>query len=382
MQQKLSLRLLTFIISGIFIFSSCSKDDDPGLIPMEFENLNYQENYELLLGDTLSIDAEILNLSPEANFSWEMNDEEISTAQNLNYIPEESGTFNLQFKAVSENDSLLRNYQLIVNDPYELYFRPKTGSSSEFISEIIEYKPAPGQYINKSYGTPEDAQNIVGGKSKILSLGAWGGYVLFTFDHTIENREDAKDFVVYGNAMNGLSEPGIVQVSFDENGNGLPDDHWYELAGSAHSAEETLFNYETTYTNPKEYNDVPWVDSAGNQDSVKVNTYHTQNYYPLFIEEQEELTLKGTRVYPTIKLEGFASIDGLEWGYVDNFDEEYTTYGGNAMELDWAIDSEMNPVDLKGIDFVRVYTGAQGNVGWLGEVSTEIKGASDLSMIQ
>jgi len=382
MQQKLSLRLLTFIIGGTFLFSSCSKDDDEGVIPMEFENINYQENYELLLGDTLSIDAEILNLSPEANFSWEMNNEEISTAQNLNYILKESGTFNLQFKAVANNDSLLRNYQLIVNDPYELYFRPKTESSSEFISEIIDYKPAPGQYINKSYGTPEDAQNIVGGKSKVLSLGAWGGYVLFTFDHTIENRENAKDLVVYGNAMNGLSEPGIVQVSFDENGNGLPDDLWFELAGSAHSAEETIFNYNITYTNPKEYSNIPWVDSEGKQDSIKVNTYHTQNYYPLFIEEQDELTLKGTRVYPTIKLEGFASIEGLEWGYVDNFDEEYTTYGGNAMELDWAIDAEMNPVNLKGIDFVKVYTSAQGNVGWLGEISTEIKGASDLSMIQ
>jgi len=382
MQQKLSLRLLTFIISGTFLFSSCSKDDDAGVIPMEFENINYQENYELLLGDTLSIDAEILNLSPEANFSWEMNNEEISTAQNLNYIFKESGTFNLQFKAVANNDSLLRNYQLIVNDPYELYFRPKTENSSEFISEIIDYKPAPGQYINKSYGTPEDAQNIVGGKSKVLSLGAWGGYVLFTFDHTIENRENAKDLVVYGNAMNGLSEPGIVQVSFDENGNGLPDDQWFELAGSAHSAEKTIFNYNITYTNPEEYSNIPWVDSEGKQDSIKVNTYHTQNYYPLFIEEQDELTLKGTRVYPTIKLEGFASIEGLEWGYVDNFDEEYTTYGGNAMELDWAIDAEMNPVNLKGIDFVKVYTGAQGNVGWLGEISTEIKGASDLSMIQ
>ncbi|MBE7641367.1 PKD domain-containing protein [Salegentibacter sp. BLCTC] len=381
MQQKSFFKSL-ILIGGILLFSSCSKDDGPGIIPMEFADLNYQKDYELTLGDTLSINPEILNLPEGTGFSWKLGDDKVSEAQNLHYAPKQFGTFALQFKALANNDSLLRSYEVTVNDPYQLYFRPKTENSSKYISEIIEYKPAPGQYINKTYGSLESAEKLVGGKSAILSLGAWGGYVTFTFDHTIENREDAKDFVVYGNAMGGLSEPGIVKVSFDENGNGLPDDTWYELAGSAHQKEETILNYQLTYTNPKEYANVPWEDNQENQDSVMVNPYHSQNYYPLFIEEKDKMSFNGTRVYPKVSLEGFASIDALEWGYVDNFDADYNTYAGNAMDLDWAVDDNMNPVALRGVDFISVYTGAQGNVGWLGEISTEIKGASDLSMTE
>lgn len=182
--------------------------------------------------------------------------------------------------------------------------------------------------------------------------------------------------------MNGHSEPGIVQVSFDENGNGLPDDSWYELAGSAHQTEETLLDYEVTYNNPGAHANVPWTDNRETQDSILVNSFNTQNYYPLFIQEEEAVSFIGTRVYPVINQEGFVSVDALKWGYVDNFNENYDTYGGNAMELDWAVDDEMNAVKLRGIDFVRVYTGALGNAGWLGEISTEIKGASDLSMVE
>ncbi len=380
MQLKSTFKVLTLLV-GVLFFSSCSDDDEDDVVPMFFTDSDYQTEYEFTLGDTLVIDHEIQHIPLNTAFSWVLGETVISTTKNLEYIVGEAGTFALEFNAKAENDSLLRSYQLTVNDPYDLYYRPKTENSSEYISEIIEYKPAPGQFINDTYGTMEAAGKIVGGKSDLLSLGAWGGYVVFSFDHTIENREDAKDFVVYGNAMNGLSEPGIVQVSFDENGNGLPDDAWYELAGSAHDAETTLLDYATTYTNPGEHADVPWVDNLNNDGSVLVSSYHAQNYYPLFIEEQEQVTFNGTRVFPTINSSGFVSIDALEWGYVDNFDAEYSTYGGNAMEIDWAIDADRNAVNLKGIDFVKVYSGVQENAGWLGEVSTEIKGASDLSMI-
>ncbi len=366
---------------GILFLASCSDEDDDAVAPMFFTVTDYQAEYEQTLGDTLIIDLEIQNIPLSTEYTWKLDDTVISTTKNLDYVTETAGTFSLEFSATAANDSLYRLYQLTVNDPYDLYFRAKTESSSAYISEIIEYKPAPGQFINDSYGTMEDAENLVGGKSNLLSLGAWGGYVVFTFDHTIENREDAKDFVVYGNAMNGLSEPGIVQVSFDENGNGMADDTWYELAGSAHEAETTLLDYATTYSNPGEHADVPWVDNRDTTGSVLVSSYHSQNYYPLFIAEQEQVTFTGTRVYPTISSSGFVSIAALEWGYVDNYDAEYGTYGGNAMEMDWAVDANMDPVALKGIDFIKVYSGVQENAGWLGEVSTEIKGASDLSMM-
>ena len=43
----------------------------------------------------------------------------------------------------------------------------------------------------------------------------------------------------------GSSEPGIVLVSKDTNGNGLADDEWYELAGSEYNSPATTKNIQS-----------------------------------------------------------------------------------------------------------------------------------------
>lgn len=67
-------------------------------------------------------------------------------------------------------------------------------------------------------------------------------------------------------------------VSFDTNLNGLPDDEWYELAGSEYYKPETIKNYRITYDRPdpnkipepdmgQQWSDatyVPWKDNQGN----------------------------------------------------------------------------------------------------------------------
>jgi hypothetical protein len=58
------------------------------------------------------------------------------------------------------------------------------------------------------------------------SLGGWGGYIVFGFDHSVENGSGG-DLYIRGNAFEGNSEAGVVWVMQDENGNGLPDDTWY-----------------------------------------------------------------------------------------------------------------------------------------------------------
>ncbi|ANW95582.1 hypothetical protein AXE80_04510 [Wenyingzhuangia fucanilytica] len=266
-------------------------------------------------------------------------------------------------------------------DVYNEYARPITSESNQYISNVLSYRPGPGQYINKNIGNIESSKTIIGNKTGLVSLGAWGGSIVFTFDHTIVNRSNNHDFIIYGNAFSGFSEPGIVQVSFDENGNGLADDSWYEIAGSAHQATETLHQYEVTYTNPKsDTEEVIWKDNVGNNGSI---TASTLNKYPLFIEEQNEVTYSGTRIFPTVNSSGFISTEPLDWGYVDNYNTDYKENGnGNIFDIDWAVDKTMNPVTLKGIDFIKVYTGAQVNLGFLGELSTELKGAADLSLIK
>jgi len=107
-------------------------------------------------------------------------------------------------------------------------------SVSQFVQKIHEYKPAPGQFINKEpFGTHNAAQSIVGTINGGLSLGAFGGYVIFSFEEPVKNHPDnpfGVDFIIFGNPMPTFSEPGIVSVMKDENGNRLPDDTWYELA--------------------------------------------------------------------------------------------------------------------------------------------------------
>ena len=63
---------------------------------------------------------------------------------------------------------------------------PVMGQQSKFISHVLEYKPAPGQFINTSVGCPTSAQSLIGGVSGLVSLGGFGGYLVVGFDHTID----------------------------------------------------------------------------------------------------------------------------------------------------------------------------------------------------
>ena len=66
-----------------------------------------------------------------------------------------------------------------------------------------------------------------------------------------------------------------------------------------------------------------------------------------------------------------------DWGYADNCANADTRA---QIDMDWAVDSSGNPVKLKGIDFVKVYTGNRAQAGWLGELSTEVSGFTDLNL--
>jgi len=267
--------------------------------------------------------------------------------------------------------------------------RPVTGNSSRFINKVFAYAPAPGQFIGESAGTPEGANSIVGTRSGLISLGAYGGYIVFGFDHSILNQNGA-DLAIYGNPIpepKAWSEPGVVMVSQDENGNGIPDDNWYELAGSGYVSPMTIRNYKITYYNPKGVSRVAWKDSKGQTGAVEINEFHDHSYYPAFAANQDSLTFEGTLLNPTFGQEDGIYINwALGWGYADNYStddtmDSYAKNQYNSFDLSWAIDKNGTPVNLKAIDFVKVYTG-QNTVGSdiMGEVSTEISGAADLNM--
>ena len=272
-------------------------------------------------------------------------------------------------------------------------------------NKVWEYRPAPGQFVNKlpKYEEGDDAAAMAQKATEylandgLISLGGYGGYVTFSFDHPIRNVHGRYNLRILGNAFyananpnpnapaeGGSCEPGIVMVSRDANGNGLPDDPWYELAGSEYNSPKTVHNYRITYTRPDDMTkaqNVPWADNQGETGFVLANVYHSQPYYPLWLDEST-MVFEGSRLAKNAIDESgqgtYWVLYSYPWGYVDNHpnNDERSNF-----KIDWAVDAEGNHVNLEEIHFVRVFTGLNQDCGWLGETSTEVDAAYDWNML-
>ena len=288
--------------------------------------------------------------------------------------------------------------------------------NSPYIARVYDYLPAPGQFVNQSPaykpGYTQDSINAlveaslrgkaIGGT---VSLGSFGGYIIFGFDHPVVNKH-GYDVKIYGNAfqsnavtdmLGGSCEPGIIMVGVDMDGNGVPSDgdKWYEIKGTDY--DRCQHGFEVTYYKPDEnkvrvphdswrfITDVEyvyWTSNDENPDStsgyVWRNSFHNQPYWPLWLEDTV-MTFRGTKLPNTaIDMSGgngnnwFQPFFGL--GYVDNLPNGQEP----GFMIDWAVDEEGNSVSLDHIDFIKVYCGQLDYCGWLGEVSTEFCGAEDL----
>lgn len=290
-----------------------------------------------------------------------------------------------------------------------------SAGNSPYIAHVYDYMPAPGQFVNvfPAYrpGYTQDSINaqleasLCGSLDGSVSLGGYGGYIVFGFDHPVLNMH-GYDIKIHGNSIQSVSvpdiaggscEPGIIMVGVDVDGNGVPSqgDLWYEIRGASY--DRCQHGYEITYYKPDEnkarvphpswrfITDVEYVRWTSNDlvaDStsgyVWRNSFHTQPYWPLWIEDTV-LTFKGTKL-PNEAID-MSNGSGNNWfqpfigeGYVDNLPNGQEP----GFKIDWAIDEDGNPVVLDHIDFVKVYTGQMNYCGWLGETSTEVCGAEDL----
>ena len=263
---------------------------------------------------------------------------------------------------------------------------------SKYLQAVDEYQPAPGQFVNElpEYELGDDAAAMAAKCTEslttggMISLGGFGGYITFHFDHSISNVPSKRDLYISGNGYNGNSEPGIVMVMRDDNANGQPDDTWYELAGSADtdSIGKVIYNYSITYT-PNPMGNIPWTDNQGNSGEMKRIGYHQQEYFPAWIDTN--LTFTGTRLPNNATNKGtdtqpYYFLTSLRYGYVDNASRTDTT--ACSFDISWAVDAERRPVTLDRIDFVRVYCAVNQQCGWIGETSTEITGAEDLHLTE
>ena len=258
------------------------------------------------------------------------------------------------------------------------------------IYSVFDFRPAPGQFVNllpeyEPCNTQEDMnrkaeEQIRGNNRGLISLGGFGGFVIFGFERPVVNVPGVDDFVIWGNAILGSSEPGIVMVMYDANGNGLPDDEWFELAGSEFRSSETIHNYKITYFRPD--NDtarIKWINNQGDTGYIQQVFSRRQPYFPQWITE-DSLVFRGSKLANNAEdLSGGAGINyflhAFPWGYVDNHPNNDPRSNFN---IEWAVDSNGNSVHLPAIHFVKVYTALNQQAGWLGEISTEVSGAEDL----
>jgi hypothetical protein len=375
------MKKILFTLSLILSLTACSNDEiaAPEIVLTEPDG-----GYTINKMQWLSIQPEIKNAN-DATFTWLLDGVEVATTENLLYVFAEAGTHNVELKVKNGGGEIAKTFAVAVNEKTYL----------NKITQVFDFLPAPGQFTNElPKATEDDTSESMRVKaqtslkaSSMISLGGFGGYVTFGFDHTVINKE-GNDFIVLGNAYVDWSEPGIIMVSYDANGNGKADDEWYEIAGSEHNKETTIKNYEITYykpeaepTNANEPNYIRWTDNQGQTGYIAKNQYHKQSFYPFW--KGASVTYKGTFLKSNIydksgKGTNWAN-PAYEWGYADNW---ANTNEKAQINIDWAVNAKGEAVKLQGIDFVKVYNSNRAEGGWLGEVSTEVSGFTDLNLIK
>ena len=393
--RQLPIQLLRYAAAAplVLLAAACSRD-----IPMV--SIGIDDVYYIQRMQKLALEPALTG----SEYIWKVDGEVVSHSRRYIFIAAREGWYNLSLDIVDPDTPYHIDFTVDVLHEEVEY--------STYISRVLEYCPAPGQFINEmpryeqgdTYAdmVRKAEESISGTNDIMISLGAFGGYVTFAFDHTVMNIPGEKDFRIWGNAFyeltnpdakGGSAEPGIVMVSYDTNCNGLPDDPWYELAGSDYRNPATRHAYTITYRRPDpahvpveddsgflsdtEY--IPWTDSDGAAGFIARNTFHAQSYYPLWTDAPE-LSFTGTRLPDNgIDISGtgrYYVLYAYDWGYVDNHPNDYAEL--NSFDIADAVDDLGNSVYLPGADFIRVYTGLNQYCGWLGESSTELSRARDL----
>ena len=337
------------------------------------------------LGQSIALAPTIENFrSP--SFEWSIAGEVVASSEVLLFTPENIGRHDVQVTVRDEDGyTLTATVEVECCQAEGTFRRSATEASIEKWNKLYEYIPAAGQFINEDKSgfdvVTTHAQAVAYAEKRLkagdyVSLGGWGGSLVAGFDHSISNDEGA-DFVIKGNTHEGSSEPAIVWVMQDVNGNGQPDDVWYELRGSEYDAATSLRRYAVTYFRPvAEQMSVVWSDNRGSAGKIERMSQHTQpSYYPLWIPA-ESFTLYGSLIAPNTTQDAAGNFKNnpYAWGYADNAGEDSLASDAQSCSFDIAnaVRDDGEPMPLAYIDFVKVQCAINSTSGPLGEVSTEI----------
>ena len=287
-------------------------------------------------------------------------------------------------------------------------------AQSPFATRALNYSPAPGQFVqNSQFNDPAralGAPGIAGGlsaadNSKCVTLGGFGGTITLGFDHSVyANPHNPRrlDFIVFGNGFYVGGDPlrrhaecGVIEVSRDDNHNGLADDTWYLIPGSHLSGPvaATTVTWNAATLNPA------WIP-PGRSGTWTISGYQLPGAFgpsPIIVNAlgTGAETLWGyADLAPTLLLGDTTATNVVDDPGADPAmfytipDDPLTvgispgSGGGSAIAIRWAINPVTGtPANLDRIDFVRITTGINAVHPILGEISTEISSVADVRPI-
>ncbi len=217
----------------------------------------------------------------------------------------------------------------------------------------------------RTLGKPVGGSVYAPDNSSIHSIGRPGpepgSYLLLQFEAPIEDHPDnpmGLDFIVFGNSFwtggnpnRKWAEPGLVEISEDVNGNGLPDDPWYVMPGSRGLNRSVL---PQGIANPS-----PPLAGA----VLNPNTDGSEYDW------------------------GYADLTPTIQEYLDNFvrpDNPFETGltegsgGGDAFDIAWAVpaDATGNPAGLARFHFLRISAFVNASEGPFGRITPDINAAA------
>ncbi|MDE7150178.1 MAG: cell surface protein, partial [Bacteroidales bacterium] len=133
----------------------------------------------------------------------------VSTERDFVFCSAETGDYVVRLRIEDPVNPYIHDVHIAVWEEEVAY--------SRYITRVYEYCPAPGQFVNvmpeyEAGNTYADmlkkAEESVSGTNDVLiSLGAYGGYVTFGFDHRVVNVPGEYDFKIYGNAFYSAEVP-------------------------------------------------------------------------------------------------------------------------------------------------------------------------------
>ena len=192
------MRAIIVIVIFVFLLTGCNVD-----IPMV--NLGIDDVYYIARMQKLDLRPALTG----NKYEWYVNGSLVSNTKDYIFLASEEETYNVELKILDPVTPYDFSFTIHVLHE-EIEYSP-------YISKVYEYCPAPGQFINEmpryedgdTYESilQKAEESISGTNDIMISLGGYGGYVTFGFDHTVINIPGEKDFRIWGNCFYELLQP-------------------------------------------------------------------------------------------------------------------------------------------------------------------------------